>query len=288
MRGDERQLRPAALDGSAAHEVLDTQEVQVQALEREQREEQPALTADDEPHEERRLRGILLEEADRVDLDVGILADPVRVGVVAGVLRVPPAEADSHDAGGEEASELLVRGTGGEDLLVRRLVGQERGLREQDAQRRGDEQLEPAVAQQDEAGDGPTEREGQHAADDRVEALATTEEAGLPHELRHLGVRVGQVREGVIPRAGGAHGSETGVRVGDSSDRSDGVPDRLANSRCKSGDGSQRRVPIADGPDYVWSYAAGGMRAGSTGTTEEWLTAGSNDGCCGPRSSPCG
>ena len=67
--------------------------------------------------------------------------------------------ADADDAGCEDAGEPVVRGAGGEDLAVRGLVGEERELREDDAERAGDEQLEPAVAEQDEAGDAPAERE---------------------------------------------------------------------------------------------------------------------------------
>ena len=44
-----------------------------------------------------------------------------------------------------------------EHLAVRGLVGEERELREDDAERAGDEQLEPGVAEQDEAGDGAAE-----------------------------------------------------------------------------------------------------------------------------------
>ena len=96
------------------------------------------------------LRGILFDERDRVDLDVGVLADLVRVGVVACVLADPPAVADADDAGRENPGEAVVRGAGGQDRAVRRLVREERDLREDDAEGAGDEQLEPAVAEQDE------------------------------------------------------------------------------------------------------------------------------------------
>ena len=60
---------------AAVEEVLDAEVVQVQALERQQREEQPALLAGDQRAGGPRLRGILFDERDRVDLDVGVLAD---------------------------------------------------------------------------------------------------------------------------------------------------------------------------------------------------------------------
>jgi hypothetical protein len=46
-------------------------------------------------------------------------------------------------------------------------VGEERDLGQHDAERRRDEQLEPALAEQDETGDAPGEAEGQRRADER-------------------------------------------------------------------------------------------------------------------------
>ena len=109
-----------------AEEVLDAQRVQVQTLERQQREEQPALALGDEGVQALGLRGILFDERDRVDLDVGVLADLVRVRVVAGVLADPPAVADADDAGREDPGEAIVRRAGGEDRAVRGLMGEER------------------------------------------------------------------------------------------------------------------------------------------------------------------
>ena len=53
---------------------------------------------------------------------------------------------------------------------MRRLVGEEGDLGEQDAEGSGDEQLEPAVTEQDEAGDRSAEAERERADDDDVES----------------------------------------------------------------------------------------------------------------------
>ena len=81
----------------------------------------------------------------------------------------------------EDAREAVVRGAGREDRAVRGLVGEERDLREDDAEGAGDEQLEPAVAQQDEPGDRAAEGEREHSADDGVEPRRAR--AGGPSRL---------------------------------------------------------------------------------------------------------
>jgi hypothetical protein len=60
--------------------------VQVQTLGEQDREEQPALALEQPALEAGLTLRVLLEEHDVVLVDVGILADRVRVGVVAGVL----------------------------------------------------------------------------------------------------------------------------------------------------------------------------------------------------------
>ena len=183
----------------AVDEVLDAQVVQVEALEGQQREEQPALAPGDERHDPRRLRGILFGEADRVDLDVGVFADAVRVAVVAGVLGVPPGAAGSDDAVAQDACEPIAGRAGAEDLAVPGLMREERHLGEHDAERCGDEQLEPAVTEQDEAGDAAAEGEQQCGAHEGVEPGRSAEEPGLADDLGHLRVRAGQVRKESAP-----------------------------------------------------------------------------------------
>ena len=115
-------------------------------------------------------------ERDRVDVDVGVLADRVRVGVVAGVLGHPPRVADADEAGRRGRGRAgRWRGPDVEDLAVRGLVAEERELGEDDAERAGDEQLEPGVAEQDEPGDGAAEgrdEQGEHHVRTRCGAAA--------------------------------------------------------------------------------------------------------------------
>ncbi len=60
---------------------------------------------------------------------------------------------------------------------MRGLVGEERDLREQDAEDSGDDQLEPAVTQQDEGGDRSAEAERDRGADDDVEPRRALEQS---------------------------------------------------------------------------------------------------------------
>lgn len=57
-QGDEADFEPALLDRAAREQVLEAEVVQVQALEREQREEQPALLAGDQADQAAGFRGI--------------------------------------------------------------------------------------------------------------------------------------------------------------------------------------------------------------------------------------
>jgi hypothetical protein len=70
--------------------VPEAEVVQVDALESQQREEQPPLPSGDPTAQAACIRGIHVEERDRVDLDVRVTTDAVRVGMVAAVLGVPP------------------------------------------------------------------------------------------------------------------------------------------------------------------------------------------------------
>jgi hypothetical protein len=203
---DERKLHPPTGDLLAGeHEVLEAEEVQVQTFEGQEREEQPALLARDQTHDTARLRRVLFEERDRVDFDVGVFADAVRVRVVAAVLGVPPGIAHPDDAGADDARQTVVCAAAGEDHPVRCLVRDERSLGEEDAEGCGDEQLEPAVAQQDEPGHAPGEAEDDRGAHQRVEPWGTTQQTHLLHDLRDLRVRAGHRREGFAGRVRLAH-----------------------------------------------------------------------------------
>ncbi len=214
--------------------------MEVQALERQEGEEQPSLLARDEGHRSLDLRGILFEEADRVDLDVGVASDLVRVRVVAGVLGVPPRVADADDAVREDAADAVVRGARREDLLVRRLVGEERHLREDDAECGRDEQLEPAVSQQDEACDATAEREQEGCRDGAVEHVGAAQQARLADDFGDLRVRTGDRGEGLRAGVRLSNGAESGLQ-------SLGCDDRFPLVRVPAGGltRSHRRMPIA-------------------------------------------
>lgn len=135
------------------------------------------------------LGGVLFEEDDRVDVNVGVFAHGVGVRVVTRVLRVPPRVAQS-DRCGEHAGKAVVLGASGEDLAVRGLVSEERGLGEDDADCSSNQQLEPAVAQQDESGDAASEENNEYGANHPVEPRSAAEESGITNGAGDLGVRV--------------------------------------------------------------------------------------------------
>ena len=66
----------------------------------------------------------------------------------------------------------------------------------------GDEQLEPAVAEQDEPGHAAAEGEEDRGADRGVEADRALQQAGLADDLRHLGVGAGHRGESLVARVG--------------------------------------------------------------------------------------
>ena len=185
----------------------------------------------------------------------GSLPTVVRVRVVTRVLAHPPPVADADDAGGEHAGEPVVRGAGGEDRAVRGLVREERDLREDDAERAGDEQLEPAVAQQDEPGDRAAEREHEDGPDDAVEPGRPPQEAHVADDVRHLAVGARQVGEVAGLGVRGANGACSGFE-------NCGGRDETPTRSAASGEAvrSQRRVPIAR-PRLAPLYAAQGMLA---------------------------
>ena len=184
--------------------------MEVDALEHQQREEEVALAARHGGHQALLLGRVLLGEGDRVELDVGVFADGVRVGVVPGVLRHPPLVAHADHPGGEEAAHAVVDRAGREDLAMRGLVGEERELREDDAQRAGDQELEPGVAQQDEAGDRSAEARGEEGEDEDVEAAAALEEPLRADLSEQFVVRARDGLAALGTDLGALHRSESG------------------------------------------------------------------------------
>ncbi|MBG9887462.1 hypothetical protein ABE10_13255 [Bacillus toyonensis] len=103
------------------------------------------------------------------------------------MLRVPPGIAHADDPA-EDPREPKVRRPVREDLPVCRLVREESHLGEQDAESGGDKELEPAVAQQEEARDAYREAESQGTGHEDIEDGCAIQEACFPHHLRKPGV----------------------------------------------------------------------------------------------------
>jgi hypothetical protein len=122
--------------------------------------------------------------------------------------------AHADDAVADPERQSVVGPAGGEDLPVIGLVGEEGDLGEQDAERGGDQELEPAVAEEDESGDRAAEAEDDGGADEGVEDTGADEESALANDL-------GQLCVGLRDRGefGGAgvrltNGAETGLDDG--------------------------------------------------------------------------
>jgi hypothetical protein len=122
--------------------------------------------------------------------------------------------AHTDDAVADPQREAIVGSPGGEDLAVIGFVGEEGDLREQDAEGRGDEQLEPAVAEEDEAGDRSAEAERDGSADEGVEDGGAGEEPALANDLRQLRVGLGDRGELGGAGIGLTNGAETGLDDG--------------------------------------------------------------------------
>ncbi len=167
-------------------QVFEAQEVQVEALEGEQREEQPALAAGDPAVDSAGLDGVLGDEGDGVDLDVGILAHMIRVRVVPGMLGVPPVEAEP-DTPGQQSGQTCVRAAAPEHLAMAGLVPDEGDLGEDDAEDAGDDELEPAGAQDQEHRDAGGEDHGDRCAHRDVEPRGALEQTGGLRVLGDLG-----------------------------------------------------------------------------------------------------
>ena len=189
--------------------MAEAQRIEVHSLQGQERKEEPPLFAGDQPHKTAGCGGVSFEERDGIHLDVGVFADAIRVGVMTRVLGIPPRVAHSDDPA-EDPSESVVRGATGEYLTVRRFVSEERDLGEQDAERRGHQQLQPAVPQQDESGDRSAEAHGDRGADCRIEPGRTPEQAEFAYHLRYLRVGTGDRRELSRPGVGLANRPETG------------------------------------------------------------------------------
>jgi len=169
-------LHPALVDLSFAEDGLERLRVQVEALQGQRGKKQPTLAAGHHLAEAFEAAGVLLLEDDEVRLDVRVLADRVRVRVVAGVLGHPPGVADPHKEVRDHAAGRVVRLARGEHLAVGRLMGDEGVLGEEDAEDTGDDELEPAVAEEREGDPGRGHQQGDNGEVDDVESACAVKQ----------------------------------------------------------------------------------------------------------------
>ncbi len=95
--------------------------------------------------------------------------------MVSAVFRHPPGVTDPHEQVGQCATGPVIAWARGENRSVRSFMCEKRILREDDAQCRRHEQLEPALPQKDEARDHPAERDRDDAEDDPIVSSGTSE-----------------------------------------------------------------------------------------------------------------
>ena len=88
-------------------------------------------------------------------------------------------------------------------------MSEEGDLGEDDAEGPGDQQLEPAVAEEDETGYAAADGQDQGEAHESVEPGGAAEEARFAHDARDIGEGVGHRGELGCSGIGGADGAET-------------------------------------------------------------------------------
>ncbi len=135
----------------------------------------------------RALRDDAGRERDRTRTDVGVVALEVGTLVVHGVLVAPPREAQPGEGAGEDAGGPRVPLARGEHLPVCGVVAEEAELRDDDAERSGEDQLEPRVAEQEEPHPDREERRDVRADLQPVVAVLALEEPGVLDVLHQLG-----------------------------------------------------------------------------------------------------
>ena len=119
-------------------------------------------------------------------LDVRVLGDLVRRLMVHVVLAVPPGQAHPAEQRSEHQAGAVIGLAGDEDLPVRRVMAEEPEVREHQAEQRGQNQREPAVAQQDDADRDRRDRQDHQAALHRVVAVAALHQPRLLDRFQQL------------------------------------------------------------------------------------------------------
>ena len=147
-KGDRDDFPGAAFHTLPGDQVHHGAHMQVDTLGGQQGEEKIALGFGDQPQDPL-LLGVLGLERNGFSFDVRVFADVVGHDVVLAVLIHPPLVADADHDGSQKPAEGVVGGSRGEGLPVCGLVRQERELGQNNAEGRGDQQLEPALSQED-------------------------------------------------------------------------------------------------------------------------------------------
>ena len=193
--GDERDLDRATAQRLAGEHPPHARGVQREPFEQQDREEEQPLVRhqpSERPDARRSAMRLLGGERDHRQLDVGIGADLVRVGVVPGVLVLPPSVAHADEEVADDQGRPVVPSPGAEDLAVRRVVPEHRDLGEDHRHRGGRDELPPGVAHEHECRDRGREDHGHRDELGPVVAVAT------PHQAA-LGDHMGELREVVRP-----------------------------------------------------------------------------------------
>ena len=200
-----RDLDRTTLDRAAPEDRLDPGDVQVEALEEQEREEQPALPLREPALEAgARLGQVLGVEDEDARADVGVGTDLVRLGVVARVLALPPAVAHPGVQVGDHQAGPLVPPAGREDLPVRGVVAQEHHLTEQDRQDDGGDELPPRGAEPHERHHRQRQQGRQHGEPGPVVAVPAAHQTRLLHHP----VQGGEVADVLLPRTRSLDGHE--------------------------------------------------------------------------------
>jgi hypothetical protein len=152
--------------------------VHAHRFQRQHREEQVRLVADDGAEQPSPAAGLLRGERERPDADVRVFAELVGVGVMAVVLAGPPAIAQPDQQVAMHQPGDVVGPPGPEDPLMAGLVPEEADLAKQGRQVHRDQQLEPGIAEQCEQRATQGQQQRQHSDLDRVVAGPPVQQAG--------------------------------------------------------------------------------------------------------------
>ncbi len=164
--------------------------VEVEPLEGQQGKEEPALVADEPARQAAAPLDLAGGEGEGTRGDVRVEALLVGGDVVTVVLGLPPAVAQPREPDGHDPGRRVVPDRRAEDLPMCRVVTEEPELGHQQAQRRREQQLEPRVAEDQEAGSDGEPRPDAERDQGPVVAVATLKQVAGADGRRQLGVEV--------------------------------------------------------------------------------------------------